>query len=431
MDRMFQNAYVPFVTFYAAIKDTPPPILSIEEPSPAEQQLKRSLAETLTRFYPFAGRANNHDYTIDCNDKGVLFSTARVRCQLRDVLKEMKIEEFHKFVVPYPPTCQEYSLPEDGPTLIGVQLNVFDCGGLALSMFISHLICDVVTLTSFMKCWSGITRESANQVVYPIFSAAEPFLQGEEALLPADDTSYVIERSLLRSEGYAVIRRFVFDGHTIKSLQDKARSEHVPNPTRVEAVSMFIWKHCMAASVVASGTHQPSVLSFLVDLRRRMVPPLSEYLLGNIVWKIMTCSQTQDEIDVDGLVTLFRAAMEENREVTVPKIQNNGGQVAVLNYFEELKEMCRDTNLILYNISSWCRIGLNEVDFGWGKRVWVSQVGAKYLGLNCANSAMLLDGDAAGDNIELWLILDHREMAVLETDPEFLAFASPNPRILI
>lgn len=133
----------------------------------------------------------------------------------------------------------------------------------------------------------------------------------------------MIERSLLRSEGYAVIRRFVFDGRAIKSLQDKARSEHVPNPTHVEAVSIFIWKHCMATSVVAWGTHQPSVLSFLVDLRRRMVPPLSEYSVGNIIWKIMTCSQTQDEIDVDGLVTLFRAAMEENREVTVPKIQSN------------------------------------------------------------------------------------------------------------
>ena len=78
-------------------------------------------------------------------------------------------------------------------------------------------------------------------------------------------------------------------------------------------------------------------------------------------------------------------------------------------------------------------MGLNEVDFRWGKPVWVSQVGAKYLSLTCSNSAMLLDGtDAAGvNNIELWLILDHREMAVLETDPEFLAFASPNPPILI
>lgn len=48
----------------------------------------------------------------------------------------------------------------------------------------------------------------------------------------------------------------------------------------------------------------------------------------------------------------------------------------------------------------------------------------------------ILEGAAVGnggnafDEIEVWMTLDQREMAVLERDPDFLAFASSNPPIL-
>jgi shikimate O-hydroxycinnamoyltransferase len=33
-----------------------------------------------------------------------------------------------------------------------------------------------------------------------------------------------------------------------------------------------------------------------------------------------------------------------------------------------------------------------------------------------------------GNGIEAWVTLDEERMAILERDPEFLAFASPNPK---
>ncbi|KNA21283.1 hypothetical protein SOVF_044730 [Spinacia oleracea] len=40
----------------------------------------------------------------------------------------------------------------------------------------------------------------------------------------------------------------------------KARSDRVPNPTRVEVVTGFIWKHAMAAAATNPHVFGPSVL---------------------------------------------------------------------------------------------------------------------------------------------------------------------------
>ncbi|KAI8017421.1 Stemmadenine O-acetyltransferase [Camellia lanceoleosa] len=44
-------------------------------------QLKKSLADVLTKFYPLAGRVKENLY-IECNDEGVLYLEAQFNCQL-------------------------------------------------------------------------------------------------------------------------------------------------------------------------------------------------------------------------------------------------------------------------------------------------------------------------------------------------------------
>ena len=45
-------------------------------------RLKKSLEQTLNRFYPLAGTLKEDQYSIDCNDEGVRFYEARVACKL-------------------------------------------------------------------------------------------------------------------------------------------------------------------------------------------------------------------------------------------------------------------------------------------------------------------------------------------------------------
>ncbi|OMO98216.1 Transferase [Corchorus olitorius] len=51
------------------------------------QLLKRSLSETLTRFYPLAGRIISCS-SIECNDEGVDYIETRFNCRLQDILKQ-------------------------------------------------------------------------------------------------------------------------------------------------------------------------------------------------------------------------------------------------------------------------------------------------------------------------------------------------------
>jgi shikimate O-hydroxycinnamoyltransferase len=50
--------------------------------------LKKSLAETLTRFYPLAGTLMYEDFSIICNDEGVDYIQARAPCKLSEVVEK-------------------------------------------------------------------------------------------------------------------------------------------------------------------------------------------------------------------------------------------------------------------------------------------------------------------------------------------------------
>ncbi|KAK3028747.1 hypothetical protein RJ639_037770 [Escallonia herrerae] len=72
--------------------------------------LKDTLSETLTRFYPLAGRVQNQDeYVINCNDKGIVFTTARVNnCAMTDFLSsgQPKVELLYQFLPTLPPVTK-------------------------------------------------------------------------------------------------------------------------------------------------------------------------------------------------------------------------------------------------------------------------------------------------------------------------------------
>ncbi|KAK2965661.1 hypothetical protein RJ640_007667 [Escallonia rubra] len=92
--------YVPIFTYY-----TPPMKEATESPN-SIKILKDSLSETLTRFYPLAGRVQNKDeYVINCNDKGIVFSTARVNnCAMTDFLSstQPKVELLYQLLPTLP-----------------------------------------------------------------------------------------------------------------------------------------------------------------------------------------------------------------------------------------------------------------------------------------------------------------------------------------
>ncbi|KAK1400324.1 HXXXD-type acyl-transferase family protein [Heracleum sosnowskyi] len=77
-----------------------------------------------------------------------------------------------------------------------------------------------------------------------------------------------------------------------------------------------------------------------------------------------------------------------------------------------------------YGCTSWCNFEYYELDFGWGKPVWVSNVAVD--GDVLMNFIILID-TRCDRGIEAWVTLDEQEMNILEQDPDLLALASLDP----
>ncbi|KAK3022779.1 hypothetical protein RJ639_045802 [Escallonia herrerae] len=426
--------YVPIFTYY-----TPPTRDATKAPNSISGQkiLKDSLSETLTRFYPLAGRVQNQDeYVINCNDKGIVFSTALVNnCAMKDFLSssQPKVELLHQFLPTLPPVtkieAEEHGKDDDEPAQLAIQLNIFSCGGVALCVCFVHKIIDATTIGAFLNCWSSIilakdTTRCEGAVITPDYSASSLFPQRDKESLPAFFTSGA--RRKAEADLQSVTKRIVFKATAVEGLRAIAASKHVPKPSRFEAISCFIWKHCMAASSLIRGSQVPSFMFFTADIRRRMVPPLSRHLVGNILATLLTDKCTGGPTELDGLVSLLRKALDRFKDKFVTGLQGPELYEVVSQSIQEIYASIGNANP--YVFSSWCNMGLTEVDLGWGKPAWVSFMGGGSRFTN--HLTILLDGAKEGD-VEAWVTLDQREMDVLQENLEFLAFASVNPPVMI
>lgn len=120
--------------------------------------LKRSLAEALTRFYPLAGRVREN-HIVDCNDEGVPFVQARVHCQLSEVLADAQPGQLNRFL--------PYKLDDVRDLPAAVQVNFFDCGGIAIGLCISHKVCDQYSYSNLQEYpFFSFNKKSSNAMIW-------------------------------------------------------------------------------------------------------------------------------------------------------------------------------------------------------------------------------------------------------------------------
>ncbi|KAJ4715314.1 vinorine synthase-like [Melia azedarach] len=214
----------------------------------------------------------------------------------------------------------------------------------------------------FMRCWSALAEKNIEGEIRPDCGAASLFPPSEKFLSELTFAAQVFP--FLKTGGRVATRRFVFDAKAIAKLKAKATSSRVQNPTRIEAVSALLSKRIFAALNKRSGTHKPNLLRHI--------------------------SLQGDE----GFVN-YRKAVHD-----------------VLKVSSKAEDMVTFT--------SWCNGGLYNIDFGWGKPVWMSffqdESPAAFMNL------IILMDTRLGDGIEALVSLREEDMAFLESDEELLTF---------
>ncbi|KAM0041645.1 putative alcohol O-acetyltransferase [Helianthus debilis subsp. tardiflorus] len=372
--------------------------------------LKDSLSETLTRFYPLAGTIKS-DLLIDCNDVGAYFAVTRVNTRLNKFLNHVDLDLINRFL-PCEPTFNGCS---EGSCVSNVQVTIFECCGIAISLCISHKILDGGALSTFVKSWAG-SSNGLKEVVYPNMSAPSLFPAKD---LWLKDSSMVMWGSLFKM-GKCRTTRFVFDSTKLAILKAKASKNGLKDPTRVEVVSGLLWKCVMAAFEENTGSWKPSLLSHVVNLRKRLVSTLSENSIGNLIFIASAKCDSDSRTPLHKLVEKVRGGVSKINGEFVKKLQGDKGREVMEESLKAIKDCA---NYI--GFTSWCKMGFYEADFGWGKPVWVC--GSVLVGHPVFMNFVVLNDTQNGDGIEAWVSMDEAVINVLKHDPELLEFASVDP----
>ncbi|CAN0924242.1 Stemmadenine O-acetyltransferase [Linum grandiflorum] len=423
LDQLIPAPYAPLILFYPQSDAVFPSSLAAAAADKI-RLLKSSLSDVLTSFYPLAGTISPDDLSIDCNDKGVSFVEARTDCSMTQFLARPDLLSLRQ-LLPVDPGFLE---PEQRQ-VSNVQVTEFSCGGIAIAVCISHKILDGVGLSTFLKAWTtAARRDTSTPVVVPNFVAGTLFPARGSTWLR--DASMPLWGSFFRT-GKCVTRRIVFDSKSIESLKDQvAAAAPGSHPTRVEIVSAFLWKSLMEVTEkLNGGIRKTSVLTHLVNLRKRVEPPMSENSMGNLLWISSAKSDpTTERRGLGELAGRVRESISKIDDGFVRKMRGKEGKSAMVETMAEIiaanKKGGTTAGADYLGFSSWCRMGFYGSDFGWGDPVWISSYGLE--GSVFLNLVMLAD-TRCGKGIEAWVTMDEAEIAAMAADPEMVEFAKFDP----
>ncbi|XP_050212202.1 stemmadenine O-acetyltransferase-like [Mercurialis annua] len=407
--------YTPLVFFYPATSSSR---INVTQ---TLARLKESLSQTLTLYYPFSGRVVDNLH-IDHFNEGIPFIVARINgLVLSEFLKNPRLELMNGFV-PFKPYTK---ITDMGAPQIAFQVNVFSCGGIAIGGSASHKLVDAPTAAAFLHAWATLARTgSLSSVVKPNCDEASVYFPPKN---PFPEEHLSLMENLWFTEGNYISRRFVFHAKAIASLRIKARGEGNENkklPSRVEALSCFIWKCCMAAA----RPPKASVLVEAVNLRTRTKPPMSNASIGDIFgWATAVTDPTLREKELHELAALLEEAIGLYDDGDyMDSLQGDDGFETMNDYHNQLQGLLSVEKPDIFAFTSWCHLEFNKMDFGFGNPFWFGLLGQ--VGPAFRNLTVFTDG-RDGKGIEAWITLDEERMTKLEHDPAFLAYASPNPRI--
>ncbi|XP_073266308.1 epi-neemfruitin B synthase L1AT [Populus alba] len=398
-DQLAPPPYIPIILFYSPAS---------ENLCKNSDHLKESFSRTLTHFYPFAGRIKD-GFSVDCNDDGAEFIEARVAGDISMVLEQADINQQQQ-LLPCSPYGKSSKLSTDQVTM-AVQVNYFNCGGVAISICIWHAVADASTLATFLNCWAAISRDPNNVIDEVVFDCT--------TLFPPQDLSSFSLHSFVKEDvsSEIVMKRFLFDGSKLASLRDEVgNGPYLDRPSRFIAVSTLILTAMMTVTR-ENEAMQINAATIAVDLRRRLKPPVPKQSIGNIFQVTIAKwpESESNELSYNGLAGKLHESIRMMNDDFIRKIHAGGGYFNLLKRTGE--EARKGSNLTVFGFSSWCNFPFYETDFGWGKPLWLSPA------LKLNRVAIFLD-TKDGEGIEAWIGLSEEDMVKFEQDPGILTYAS-------
>ncbi|XP_061354843.1 acyltransferase GLAUCE [Gastrolobium bilobum] len=389
------NFDVETVHFFAANKDFPPQIVT--------EKFKNALGDALVVYDFLAGRLKLNSETnrleIDCNAEGAGFVVAS---------SEYKLDQIGDLTYPNPAFEQfvhkskDFLKPGDEPLCVA-QLTSFKCGGFAIGITTSHTTFDGLSFRTFLDNLAALAANKPLAVIPchdrhllaarspPRVSFPHPELI-KLGNLPTGLDSGVFEASSEELD----FKVFRLTSENIISLKEKAKGNN--SATRVtgfNVITAHLWR-CKALS----GPHDPnrsSTVLYAVDIRSRLNPPLPKSYAGNAVLTAYANAKCE-ELEKGSFSSLVKIVAEGANRMSDEYARSAIDWGELYTGFPNGEVL----------VSSWWRLGFEDVEFPWGKPKYCCPV--VYHRKDIILLFPSFGGDGGEDGVNIIVALPPKEM---------------------
>ncbi|KAH6767810.1 hypothetical protein C2S52_018793 [Perilla frutescens var. hirtella] len=369
--------------------------------------LEESLAQILPSFYPLAGRYVKEKREVDCNDQGAQYSTAEVDCDLSQIVggaAEVEPEQLNQLL---PVDIAAVDEPTD--PMLAVQINRFRCGSLAIGVCASHRVIDSAAFGLFLTAWAKAAASGGAQLIQPHFDTHSCF--PAENLPPLDyNKSKTPEKIVTKS--------YVFDNKAIEKLRERLSTEWKSErpPSRVMAVSAFLTQAVLRADRARrNGRPRAAVIGQLINIRERTVPSVPKNTFGTWLsgsFLELTAAETAEE-NFPGLSAKMRRSIEMGIDDCARVLRDKAFfRKVVIDSFFEAEEKANSHDWKVIWVTDISKFGEYDMDFGFGKPVWVSFAAVPL------RDHIILFNNKSNDGIEAWVCLQETDMQFVRQDKE-------------
>ncbi|KAI8528050.1 hypothetical protein RHMOL_Rhmol12G0120900 [Rhododendron molle] len=246
---------------------------------------------------------------------------------------------------------------------------------------------DAISIVTFMNSWAAVGRGDDCNAVLPSFNLA--------SLFPPKDIVSNFDRKVGIAKEKIVTKRFVFTDSAISAL----RAKYTAKPTRVEALSTFIWSRYVVATRGVANTPRVYSVVQAVNLRPRMNPPLPDSYFGNLSRFAVAFPSLDTNEEGFDLVTQMREAERKIDDNYAKKLQEGDEH---LNFIKGRAENLTKGEVDSFRFTSLCHFPLYGADFGWGKPIRVTMATLPYKNLSHFLPTRY------GQGVEAWINMEKR-----------------------
>ncbi|CAA7396440.1 unnamed protein product [Spirodela intermedia] len=336
-------------------------------PDAVAKRLESAMEELLASSYDFlAGRLSWDEsearWELDCNGAGVGFVEAA---------SELTLAELGDLELPNPVLSQlaagkaDAMDIEDRPLFV-IRLTAFKCGAFAMGISNSHATFDGVGFRTFMENLAALA--AAKPLALPpcndrrLLAARSPprvvfphpeLFKLKEVQLGTEQPPTLMETSP-ESIGFKCFR---LSTEQISALKSRARADGSPPSaaTGFNVVAAHLWR-CKALAGGDVDPDKTSTVLYAVDIRERLRPPLPRSFAGNAVLSAYG-GMTHRELREEPFGRVVEVVREGSARMDEDYVRS------AIDWGQLYKGFPRGDVLI----SSWWRLGLDEVEFSWGK----------------------------------------------------------------